>query len=390
MTIPLIYTLRSVRNRWASNAIAVLGIAGVVAVFVAMLAMARGFQRTLVESGSPANAIVTRGGATTEMESVVTLEQKKIISDAPGVARDVEGRPLVSGEVVVVTAFHHKRTDSDALAQVRGVSEQALRVHDGVSMLQGRFLRPGMAELVVGKNAADMYEGFQLGDTPRFGGLTWTVVGVMDSGGSAFDSEVWADNIVLNQTYKRPDDIFSSVTVRLSSPGALLAFKEALAADPRLTVQADREVEYYAKQSRAVSTMIRVLGFLVAFIMAIGAVFGAFNTMYSSVSARAREIATLRALGFRSGSVIAAFLLESLVIAFVGGLLGCVVVLPINGLTTDALNWQTFSQLAFAFSITPDLLLKGLFFALFMGFWGGLLPSIRAARLPIATALREL
>jgi len=219
---------------------------------------------------------------------------------------------------------------------------------------------------------------------------TWTVVGVMDSGGSAFDSEVWADNVVLNQTYKRPDDLFSSVTVRLTAPGALLAFKEALARDPRLTVQADREVEYYAKQSQAVSTMIRVLGFLVAFIMAIGAVFGAFNTMYSAVSARSREIATLRALGFGPGSVIAAFLLESLVIAFAGGLVGCVAVLPINGMTTDALNWQTFSQLAFAFRVTPDLLLKGLLFALFMGFWGGLLPSIRAARLPIATALREL
>jgi len=215
-------------------------------------------------------------------------------------------------------------------------------------------------------------------------------VGVMDSGGSAFDSEVWADTVVLNQTYKRPDDLYSSVTVRLSAPGALPAFKEALAADPRLTVQAELEVEYYAKQSRMISTMIRVLGFLVAFIMAIGAVFGAFNTMYSAVSARSREIATLRALGFRSGSVVAAFLLESLVIALVGGLLGCIVVLPINGLTTDALNWQTFSQLAFAFTITPDLLFDGLLFALFMGFWGGLLPSIRAARLPIATALREL
>ncbi len=212
----------------------------------------------------------------------------------------------------------------------------------------------------------------------------------MDSGGSAFDSEVWADNVVLNQTYKRPEDIFSSVTVRLISPGALPAFKEALATDPRLTVQADREVDYYAKQSRAVSTMIRVLGFLVAFIMAIGAVFGAFNTMYSAVSARSREIATLRALGFSSGSVVLAFLFESLVIAFIGGVLGCLAALPFNGLTTDTLNWQTFSQLAFAFSVTPDLLLWGLAFALFMGFWGGLLPSLRAARLPIATALREL
>jgi len=390
VSIPLVYSVRSVRARWASNAIAILGIAGVVAVFVAMLAMARGFQRTLVESGSPLNAIVTRGGATTEMESALTLEQLKIISDAPGIARDAESRPMVSGEVVVVTAFHHKRTDSDALAQVRGVSAQALKVHDGVHLIRGRFLKPGMAELVVGKNASDMYTGFQFGEKPRFGGREWTVVGIMDSGGSAFDSEVWADSVVLNQTYKRPEDIFSSVTVRLVSPGALSAFKEALAADPRLTVQADREVDYYAKQSRAVSTMIRVLGFLVAFIMAIGAVFGAFNTMYSAVSARSREIATLRALGFSSGSVVLAFLFESLVIAFIGGVLGCLAALPFNGLTTDALNWQTFSQLAFAFSVTPDLLLWGMFFALFMGFWGGLLPSLRAARLPIATALREL
>ncbi len=390
MSVPLIYTIRSVRARWASNLIAVLGIAGVVAVFVAMMAMARGFQRTLVESGSPMNAIVTRGGATTEMESVVTLEQERIIADAAGVARDVQGRPLVSGEVVVVTAFHHRRTNSDALAQVRGVSEDALRVHDGVHIVRGRFLRPGLAELVAGKNASDMYTGFQLGGTPRFGGRTWTVVGIMDSGGSAFDSEVWADAVVLNQTYKRPADIFSSVTVRLTSPAAFSAFKSALSADPRLTVQADRERDYYAKQSGAVSTMIRVLGYLVAFIMGIGAVFGAFNTMYSAVSARSREIATLRALGFRPGSVVLAFLAESLVISLIGGLLGCLAALPFNGLTTDALNWQTFSQLAFAFRVTPGLLAWGLAFALFMGFWGGLLPSIRAARLPIATALREL
>ena len=390
MSIPIVYNIRSVRARWASNLIAVLGIAGVVAVFVAMLAMARGFQATLAESGSPRNAIVMRGGATTEMESVVTLEQSRVIADAPGVARDAAGRPEVSGEVVVVTAFHHKASDADALAQVRGVSDQALKVHDGVTLRQGRFLRPGMAELVAGKNASSMYTGFELGDTPSFGGRTWTVVGVMDSGGSAFDSEVWADSVVLNQTYKRPETLFSSMTVRLTSPSALDSFSAALAADPRLTVQASSELEYYAKQSRMVSTMIRVLGFLVAFIMGIGAVFGAFNTMYSAVSARGREIATLRALGFSAASVVWAFLLESLLIALAGGLAGCLAVLPMNGLTLSTLNWQTFSQLAFAFRVTPDLLLWGLAFALFMGFWGGLLPSIRAARLPIATALREL
>ena len=212
----------------------------------------------------------------------------------------------------------------------------------------------------------------------------------MDSGGSAFDSEVWADTVVLNQTYKRPDNLFSSVTVRLTSPSALGTLKDALGKDPRLTVSTEREVDYYAKQSRMVSTMIRVLGFLVAFIMGVGAVFGAFNTMYSAVSARSREIATLRALGFSSGSVVWAFIFESLFLAFLGGLLGCVLVLPMNGLTTSTVNWQTFSQLAFAFRVTPDLLVQGLLFALFMGFWGGLLPSLRAARLPIASALREL
>lgn len=389
MTLPIIYNIRSVRARWASNLIAVLGIAGVVAVFVAMLAMARGFQHTLVDSGSRMNAIITRGGATTEMESAITLDQLKIITDCPAVARDVDNRPLASGEVVVVTAFHHKASNSDALAQVRGVSEQALKVHEGVQIVRGRFLRPGMGELVAGKNASAMYTGFELGDTPRFGGRTWRVVGIMDAGGSAFDSEVWADSTVLNQTYKRPDDLLS-VTVRLTSPSVLATLKDALSKDPRLTVQTEREVDYYAKQSRAVSTMIRVLGFLVAFIMGIGAVFGAFNTMYSAVSARSREIATLRALGFRSGSVVWAFIVESLFIALMGGLLGCVLVLPMNGLTTSTVNWQTFSQLAFAFRVTPDLLVKGVLFALFMGFWGGLLPSIRAARLPIATALREL
>lgn len=210
MSIPIVYNIRSVRARWASNLIAILGIAGVVAVFVAMLAMARGFQRTLVDSGSSSNAILLRGGATTEMESVLTLGQLKVITDSPAVARDVDGRPLASGEVVVVTAFHHKASDADALAQVRGVSEFALKVHEGVRIVQGRFLRPGMAELVAGKNASLIYTGFDLGDTPRFGGRTWTVVGIMDSGGSAFDSEVWTDSVVLNQTYKRPDDLFSS------------------------------------------------------------------------------------------------------------------------------------------------------------------------------------
>lgn len=390
MVIPLIYSVRSVRVRWASNLVAVLGIAGVVGVFVAMLSMARGFQRTLVDSGSPGNALVRRGGSQSEMDSIITLEEMKVISDAPGVARDADSSPLVSAEAVVIRGIRHKRSGADALAQVRGVSEKALKVRPNVRIAQGRLFRPGLAELVVGKNAAQMYEGLTLGDRPHFGGRTWTVVGILDAGGSAFDSEIWAHLPLLLQTYQRPVNIFSTVTVRLTSPSALGAFREALAADPRLDVQADREIEYYAKQSSMVSTMIRVLGFLVALVMGIGAVFGAFNTMYSAVSARARELATLRALGFRGASVVIAMLFESLLLALIGGLLGCVAVLPLNGLTTSTLNWQTFSQLAFAFQVTPDLLVAGVLFALFMGFLGGLVPAWRAAHLPVATALREL
>jgi putative ABC transport system permease protein len=355
-----------------------------------MLSMARGFKLTLVESGSPGNAIVLRGGATTEMMSALTLDELRVISDAPGVAKNVDGRPLASGEVVVVAAFKHKATGSSALAQVRGVSPEAMAVHRSVRVARGRFLRPGLSELVVGRNAATMYTGFKLGDSPRFGGRTWRVVGIMDSNGSAFDSEVWADAAVLNQTYKRPENIFQSVTVRLTRPSAFAAFKRALGADPRLTVTTEPERQYYAKQSRAVSTMIRVLGFMVAFVMGIGAVFGAFNTMYSAVAARAREIAMLRALGFGGGSVVLSWLLESAFLALIGGLLGCLAVLPINGLTTSTLNFQSFSQIAFAFRITPGLLVQGIVFALFMGLAGGLLPAVRAARMPVAEALREL
>ena len=297
---------------------------------------------------------------------------------------------MVSGEAVVVRAFHHKASGSDALAQVRGVSERSLRIRDTVRIASGRFFRPGLAELVVGKNAAQMYDGLTLGATPMFGGRPWTVVGIMDAGGSAYDSEIWCDLPLLLQTYQRPVNIFSTVTVRLTSPSAIGTFQRALASDPRLDLQADSEVEYYAKQSRVLGTLIRVLGFMVATVMGIGAVFGALNTMYSAVASRSREIATLRALGFGGAGVITAFLFESMIIAAAGGVTGCLAALPLNGLTTSTLNWQTFSQVAFAFRVTPGLLGGGLCFALAMGFLGGFLPALRAARLPIASALRDL
>jgi len=389
VTIPIVYNIRSLGARWTSTVVAVLGIAGTVGVFVAMLSLARGFEATLIASGSPRNAIVRRAGATSEMDSSVMLEQVRVVEDAPGVERG-DGGPLVSPEVVVIASFPLKGRGVDGNAQVRGVSLKALSVRPTVKIVAGRAFEPGLSELLVGRNVAASYDGLELGRTVRFGGGTWTVVGVFDSGGSAYDSELWCDFSVLRQVYQRPLNMFQSATVRLTSPDALTSFKDALTSDPRVTVQIDREIDYYAKQSRQLTTLITVLGSIIAVVMGIGAVFGALNTMYSAVSERTREIATLRALGFGSGSVVVSFVVEALCIALVGGLLGCVVVLPLNGLTTGTINWQTFSHLAFAFRVTPGLLATGVVFALLMGLVGGVPPAVRAARAQIASALREL
>ncbi|HEY6307995.1 MAG TPA: ABC transporter permease [Candidatus Angelobacter sp.] len=389
MAIPVVYNLRSVRARWLSAVVAVFGIAGTVGVFVAMMSLARGFQATLVSSGSPSNAIVLRAGSGSEMSGSVTLDQVRIIEDAPGVARAADG-PLVTPEVVVVAAFPLRSTGTDANVQVRGVSPKALQVRSNVKIVEGRFFQPGLAELVVGRNVNGTYAGLNLGDSVNFGGGTWRVIGVFDAGGSAFDSEVWCDAHVLNQIYHRPDNIFQSVTARLTSPDALHQLKDALSADPRMNVDVSSELNYYANQSTVLTQVIQVLGGFIAIIMGIGAVFGALNTMYSAVAERGREIATMRALGFGAGSIIFSFMIEALLIAAAGGALGCLAVLPVNGFTTGTLNFQTFSHLAFAFKITPVLLAAGIGFALIMGLVGGLPPAIRAARRPVASALRGL
>jgi putative ABC transport system permease protein len=389
MAIPVIYNLRSVKARWASSVVAVLGIAGTVGVFVAMMSLAKGFKATVMSSGAADNALVMRAGATSEINGAVTLDQVKILEDAPGVARGKDG-PLITPEVVVISPFPMRSTGTDANVQVRGVSPKVLEVRKQVKIVEGRFFNPGLAELVVGKNASHSYSGLTLGSTVKLGGRNWEVVGIFDSGGSAFDSEVWCDSRVLNQTYKRPDNIFQSVTVHLTSPNALQQFKDSVTSDPRLTVDVSREVDYYDKQSRTLTTLIVVLGSMVAAIMGIGAVFGALNTMYSAVAERAREIGTMRALGFGNGSVVFSFVIEALLISFMGGVLGCIAVLPLNGMTTGAMNMQTFSHLAFAFRITPPLLIGGVVFALVMGVVGGLPPAIRASRRPVAEALRSM
>ena len=389
MAIPIVYNIRSVRARWTSTIVAVLGIAGTVGVFVAMLSLARGFRATLVASGSRDNALIVRAGATSEMTSGVTLDAVKIIQDEPGVARAADG-PLVTPEAVLMSPIPLLSNGIEANVELRGVSPNVLEIRKNVKIVQGRMFRAGLAEVVVGKNANKTYAGLTIGKTISLGTQRFEVVGVFDAGGSSFDSEVWGDSHLFTAAFDRPENSFQSVTVHLTSPDALGELKDAITSDPRLNVDVTREIDYYSKQSTAMTTLITRLGGFVAFIMAIGAVFGALNTMYSAVADRGREIATMRALGFGGPSVVISFLIEALLIAFVGGVLGCVAVLRLNGLTTTTINFQTFSNLAFAFKITPDLMIMGVVFALIMGACGGLFPAIRAARLPVATALREL
>ncbi|HEV2324733.1 MAG TPA: ABC transporter permease [Terracidiphilus sp.] len=389
-SVPISYNFRSIRARWTSTIVAILGIAGTVGVFVAMLSLAHGFRATLVGSGSPDDALVMRAGSTSEMMGGITLDSIKLVQDKPGVARDASGQPLVTQEVVGVVPIPLISTGTDANVEVRGVAPNVLQIRKFVKVVQGRMFHSGLDELVVGKNASKTYEGLTVGNTVNFGGGHWKVVGVFDAGGSSFDSEVWCDSRILNEVLKRPDNIFQSATIHLTSPAAFQTFKDSITSDPQLNLEVEREVDYYAKQSSAMTRLITVLGGLVAGVMAIGAIFGALNTMYSAVAERGREIATMRALGFSSWNVILSFLFESLLISLIAGIIGCIVVLPLNGMTTQTMNFSTFSNIAFAFKITFNLLVMGVVFALAMGVLGGLLPAVRAALRPVAVSLREL
>jgi putative ABC transport system permease protein len=389
MAIPFIYNVRSVRARWSSAIVAVLGIAGTVGVFVAMLSLAHGFKATLVASGSEDNALVLRSGSTSELTSGVSLENVKVIEDAPGVARSKDG-PLVTPEVVLLAPIPLRTTGTDANVSVRGVAPNVLSIRRNVKISEGRMFRSGFSELVVGKNAQQNYVGLTVGNTVQINGGRLQVVGVFDTGGSAFDSEIWGDGQLLQGIFKRPGSSFQSVTVHLATPASLKEFKDAVTSDPRLNIDVSREIDYYAKQSTTMTQLITVLGTLIAAIMAIGAIFGALNTMYSAVAERGREIATMRAVGFGASAVVFSFLVEALLISFVGGAVGSLAILPLNGLATSTMNVQTFSNLSFAFRVTPALLAGGVVFALAMGLLGGVPPAIRAAMRPVSVALRGL
>ena len=338
MAIPVIYNFRSVKARWSSAIVAVVGIAGTVGVFVAMLSLARGFKATLVSSGSEDNAIIMRAGATSEMTGGVTIDTVKIIQDKPGIAKGADGSPLVTPEVVLVAPIPLISTGTDANVEIRGVSKNVLEIRRNIKIVEGRMFTPGLNEIVVGKNANASYSGLTLGNTIGLGSVHWKIVGIFDAGGSSFDSDVWGDAHLIGPAFNRPDIYFQSITVHLTSASALQQLKDAATADPRLNVDVTREIDYYSKQSNRLTKLITVLGGLVAGVMAIGAVFGALNTMYSAVAERGREIATMRALGFGGPSVVFSFVIEALLIASIGGLVGCIAVLPLNGLTTGAMN----------------------------------------------------
>lgn len=383
------FGLMSIPQRRGSVAATVTGIAGVVVVFVGVLSIAAGFRRAMTVSGSPDAAIVLRAGADSEMVSGFGRPETRVIADAPGVAHDEHGA-LASAELFVIINLPKRSTGTDVNVPLRGVEAPAFAVRDKLKIIDGRMFEWGKNEVIVGVGAAQEFAGLSVGSTIKVGREMWPVVGVFSAGGGIAETEIWTDAKVLQSAYHRGDS-FQSVYVRLNSPGAFDQFKDALTSNPQLSVKVLRQSEHYAEQSQTMTQLITTLGFLIAFLMAVGAVFGALNTMYSAVAARTREIATLRALGFGSGAIAMALLVESLLLALFGGAIGGgLAYVAFNNFHATTMNFQSFSQVAFAFAVTPQLLVEGVIWATVIGFFGGFLPGIRAARLPIAAALREL
>jgi len=377
--------IASLPQRWGASAVIVVGIAGVVAVLVAMLAMGEGFRSTLTRTGNDATAIVLRGGSQSETNSVITRDQVPLISNLAGIARGQDGRPLASPELSQVVNMVTKADGTDANAQMRGVGPTAWELRPQIKVIEGRKMQPGMRELVVGEGAKRQYVGLEVGKKVELANQIWTVVGTFASGDS-HDSELWADSETVANTYRRT--AFQSVTVRLDGKDGLDRLKAALAADLRLKLDVDTTRHYYSRQSENLTRFIEILGIVIGTIMGIGAVFGALNTMYAAVAGRAREVATMRAMGFRGLPVVVAVMLETMLLALVGGLLGGAVAwLIFNGYTVSTLS-SNFSQVMFQFKVSPELLWNGLKWALGIGLVGGLFPALRAARLPVTEALR--
>ena len=387
MTIPFMYNLRSVTMRPVSTATTAVGIGLTVAIYIGALALAAGFRASLISTGAPDNILVLRKGADSEISSGITLENANILRANPAVAVGPDGRPRASAEMVIVVSKQRLGQTGSSNIMLRGVDPAAPDLRGGVTMVAGRMFTPGTDEIIVARRIAGRFANCNIGDKLRFEQRDFTVVGQFTAAGSAFESEIWGDANVLMPALHR-DGYFQTFVFRMKDPSRYEQTKKALEADPRLQIQVKREREFYAAQSELFTVLITAIGTFITVIMAVGAVFGAANTMYASIGARTREIATLLVLGFGPGSVMLSFVVESVIIAVIGGLVGCVLSLPMNGITSSTTNFQSFSEMAFQFRITPQILLQGVLFAAVLGLVGGFFPDLKASRQSLSRALR--
>jgi putative ABC transport system permease protein len=388
MPLPISYNVRNVRQRWKVTVLAVGGIALVVAVFITLIALYNGFRVALASTGIPENGLFVQRGSQSELTSGIGRDDTDFLSADDRVARNEQGQPLASAEIVVAASLPRQGGGFDVNVQLRGVSQRAFAVRSGLRIEEGRNVQPGLPELIVGRRLVDRVSGVAVGDTVRMKNRDWRIVGVFSATGSSFESELWGDVDVIAAAFNRVGG-YQSLTVRMRDPADIPAWDAEIRRNPRLQLQLKPERLYYDEQAGPVGSALLVLALFVAVVMGIGAVFGAMNTMYAVVAQRTREIATLRALGFHRRSILLSFLIESVLIAFVAGVIGCGLGYFANWLPTAATGSVTFSELAFAFSVTPASLAMGLTFAVVMGFVGGLLPAVRAALLPITKALRD-
>lgn len=387
MAIPLSYSIRNLCTRRLTTFLTAVGMALVVFVFASILMLSAGLKKTLVETGSDDNVIVTRKAANSEVQSGVERRQAAIVESLAAVATGPGGKPLVAKELVVLISLAKRGSDKPSNVIIRGIGEASLRLRPQVRLMEGRLPRPGSAEIIAGRSIATRFKGGGIGESVRFGMADWTVVGVFDAGATGFSSELWGDAEQLMQAFRRP--VYSSITFRLNSRDDFDRVRETLENDPRLTLDVRRETGYYRDQSEAMATFLRILGLSLTIIFSLGAVIGAMITMYAAVANRVGEIGTLRALGFSRSSIVGAFLMEALLLGLIGGISGLSLASLMQLITISTMNWQTFSELAFSFTLTPEIVVQSLAFALIMGFAGGVIPAIRAGRLRIVDALRE-
>jgi putative ABC transport system permease protein len=388
VAIPIVYNVRNVMQRPVATLTTAIGVGLTVMIFIGALALAAGFRAALDSTGSPDNAMALRKGADSELSSGISREAASILRSNPGVAIGPDGRPLATADLVVVTNLPRVGQKGSSNVSIRGVDPAGIGVRANVQILPGgRTFTPGTDEVIVGRRVAGRFASCAVGDRVTFQKRSFLVVGHFAAAGTTFESEIWGDAAVLGPALDR-NDVFQTVTFRMKDPSKFDALKKELESDPRLQVQLKRERQFYAEQSELMAGLITFVGVFITSIMAVGAIFGAANTMYATIGARTREIATLLVLGFRPGAVMLSFMIESVILSLAGGLIGCVLALPMNGITTSTTNFQAFSEVGFAFTVTPQALLAGLGFSAIMGLLGGFFPARRAAKQSLAAALR--